>query len=276
MRLLQGGLALVAVYLLLVTLAWLFQRRLIYLPMDQRVPPVERVLAGAQEVVLRTRDGLSLGAWFLPARNPEPMAAVIFCNGNAGNRSYRAAFAAALGREGISVLLFDYRGYGGNPGMSTEEGLVEDLQSALGFVQFEKDFPADKIVLVGESLGAAVAVAAAVDTPPAGLVLRSPFLSMTAVGKLHYPFLPVALLLKDRYPNEGRVPKLRCPLLVLAGEEDRIVPAEQSRRLYEAAGSADKRFVLFRGADHNSDVFLDGPAMIQEIVTFVQRVVPQR
>jgi fermentation-respiration switch protein FrsA (DUF1100 family) len=123
-------------------------------------------------------------------------------------------------------------------------------------------------VYFGESLGAAVAVQLAVERPPMALVLRSPFTSLADVGRVHYPFLPVRLLLKDRYSSIERVGGLRSPTLVLAGARDGIVPWQQSRRLAEAIPEP-KRFVLIPNADHNSFELLAGRRLIGEVVRFV-------
>jgi fermentation-respiration switch protein FrsA (DUF1100 family) len=259
--------AMAALFLGVVLLAWLFQRKLIYLPLGQYVPPASDVLAGAREISFHTEDGLELAGWFVPGEPGAP--AVIVFNGNAGNRSFRAPLAEALTRVGFSVLLFDYRGFGGNPGSPSETGLAADARAARAWLGAQEEVDPRSIVFFGESLGAAVALAAAIDEPPAAVILRSPFTSMTAVGKLHYPFLPVGLLLKDRYPSIERIGGLSCPLLVLAGERDRIVPAAQSRALYDAAPAGRKRLVEIPGAGHNDYELLAGPRLIEEVVRFV-------
>lgn len=119
----------------------------------------------------------------------------------------------------------------------------------------------------GESLGAAVAIGLAVEQPPAALVLRSPFTSLADVGRLHYPYLPVRLLLKDRYDSIGRIQDVSCPVLVVAGGADGIVPARQSRHLFDAARQP-KRYVEIRGADHNDWELLAGRALLREVVRF--------
>jgi hypothetical protein len=177
----------------------------------------------------------------------------------------RAPLATALVRNGLSVLLFDYRGYAGNPGRPSEDGLAADARAARTWL----DAHSDRIAYLGESLGAAVALRLAVEHPPSALMLRSPFTSLTDVGRLHYPRLPVAQLLSDRYPSIDRIENLGAPLLVIAGERDSIVPAELSRRLYDAAPEP-KRFVLVPGADHNDPELLDGPEVVAEIVRFAQ------
>jgi uncharacterized protein len=164
-------LALVA---LLLALLWTLQRRLIYLPFPAVVPPAVAVLGGARELTLRTADGLALGAWFVAPAGPGRGMAVLVAAGNAGNRSLRAPLAAALAREGLSVLLFDYRGYGGNRGRPTEAGLARDVRAALGFLREEVGIPRDRILYYGESLGAAVVAELAAEHPPSGTATRSP------------------------------------------------------------------------------------------------------
>jgi fermentation-respiration switch protein FrsA (DUF1100 family) len=145
---------------LLVALLWAVQRRLIYFPLPRDLGSVATALPGAEEVTFETEDGMRLGGWFLPAAGGKSSGAtVLVFNGNAGDRSFRAPLAAALSRAGLSVLLFDYRGFGGNQ---------RDAVGGRG------DVDPDRLVYFGESLGAAVAVAVAAEQPPAALVLRSP------------------------------------------------------------------------------------------------------
>jgi fermentation-respiration switch protein FrsA (DUF1100 family) len=237
------------------------------------VPPASVVLPGGQDVVLETDDGLRLGAWFSPARSPQPARrrgpAVLVCNGNAGDRTLRAPLAAALNDAGLSVLLFDYRGYGGNPGRPSEHGLAADVRAARSWLAAAAQVDPNRIAYFGESLGAAVALGLAVQTPPAAVVLRSPFTSLADVGRLHYPWLPVGALLLDRYESIDLVGRLSAPLLVIAGECDTLVPAGFSRRLYDAAPEP-KRFVVVPRADHNSVELLEGRRVIGEIVRFLQ------
>jgi uncharacterized protein len=265
---LVGVSALLALVLVVIALAWLFQRRLIYLAEPGKVPAVATILRSGEDVAFETADGLRLRAWFVPAGG-QSQATVLVLNGNAGNRAARAPLAAELSRAGLSVLLLDYRGYGGNPGSPSEPGLLADARAAQAYLTARGDVDPARLVYFGESLGAAVAVQLAVERPPMALVLRSPFTSLADVARLHYPFLPVRLLLKDRYPTIGQVGGLRCPVLVLAGARDGIVPPEQSRRLAEAIPER-KRFVLIPGADHNSFELLAGQRMIGEVVRFVR------
>ncbi|MCV2490750.1 lysophospholipase [Geodermatophilus sp. YIM 151500] len=242
-------------------LLWGLQRRLVYFPDTSPVPPAATVLPGARDVVLATSDGLELGGWWLPAGAPEAPA-VLVANGNGGSRALRAPLARALSDAGLAVLLFDYRGYGGNPGSPSEEGLARDVRAARAFLV--EEVPAAPLLYFGESLGAAVVTGLAVEHPPAGLVLRSPFVDLAAVGSHHYPFLPVRALLRDRYPVAERVARVDVPTTVVHGGADSIVPPAQSRAVAEAA--ADLHAVVeVAGADHNDPVLLDGPEVVAAV-----------
>src|SRR5574341_1213800 len=267
-RILIGVGAVTAAVVILVALAWLFQRRLIYLPSPGRVPPAPAVLHAGEDVAFDTADGLRLAGWFVPAATGRSRATVMVLGGNAGNRVARAPLAAELSRAGLSVLLVDYRGYGGNPGSPSERGLLADARAARAYLAARGDVDPARLVYFGESLGAAVAVKLAVEQPPMALVLRSPFTSLADIGRVQYPFLPVRLLLRDRYAALERVGGLRCPVLVVAGAADGIVPWEQSRRLAGAIPEP-KRFVLIPNADHNSLELLAGQRVIGAVVRFV-------
>jgi len=250
----------------LVALLWSQQRRMIYFPTPGPLPPAAAVLPNGRDVVLETDDGIRLGAWYFPARTPGP--AVLVCNGNGGNRWLRTELAAALSRAGVSALLFDYRGYGGNPGRPTEDGLAADARAAQAWLAAQPDVDPNRIAYFGESLGAAVAVGLAVQRPPAALLLRSPFTSLADVAAVHYPWLPARRLLLDRYPSIERIASVSAPVLVIAGDRDDIVPASLSRRLYDAAAEP-KRWLLVPGAGHNDRELLDGRQMMDAIERFL-------
>ena len=249
----------------IVALLWFAQRSLIYFP-DSHVPPPAAVgLPHAEIVTFDTEDGLHLAAWFVPAREPARDRTVIVFNGNAGHRGYRAPLAARLAEEGFSTLLVDYRGYGDNPGLPSERGLQRDARAALAYARSRPDVDPSRVIYFGESLGAAVAIALAAEHPPAALVLRSPFTSMADIGQHHYPFLPVRWLLRDRYPSIDRIGRIACPILIIAGSVDRVVPPASSMELYEAAPEP-RRLVVIEDADHNDEALAWGPQVIEEIV----------
>lgn len=262
------ALVILAVLLSLVVAVWTLQRKLIYFPFGAVPGPDALGLEGATAVSFPTADGLSLKGWFI-SRTDSPEFLVIVFNGNAGNRAFRAPLADALAQAGLAVLLFDYRGFGGNPGFPTEEGLKHDARAAHAYVVSRTGGGQRRLVYFGESLGTAVAAELAVEYPPAALILRSPFTSMIDVGRHHYSFLPVRWLLRDRYATIERIARVNAPLLVIGGDNDRIVPIEQSRRLFEAAGDP-KSLLVIRGADHNDDALLAGREMIEGVLRFLR------
>lgn len=207
-------------------------RRLLYFPDTSRPILAATGLRGAREVRLATEDGLSLLAWWIPPRRSQPVLA--YFHGNGGHIGYRAERFRKLALLGFGVLLVEYRGYGGNPGSPSEEGFYRDARAALAFLE-QQGVPPERLVLYGESLGTAVAVRMASEHPAAALVLESPFTSIEALGRHHYPFLPVALVLRDRFDAASAIGEVRAPILVLHGEQDEIVPAKFARALFEAA-----------------------------------------
>jgi hypothetical protein len=253
---------------LILAVVWTQQRRLIYFPFGAVPDPRAVGLEGATPVTFPTADGLVLNGWFV-SRTPTPDFTAIVFNGNAGHRAFRAPLADALARANLAVLLFDYRGFGGNPGVPTEDGLKHDARAARDFVVARADVDRNRLVYFGESLGTAVAAGLAVDYPPAALVLRSPFTSMTDVGRHHYPIVPVRWLLRDRYDTIDRIAHVKAPVMVIGGDADRIVPIAQTRRVFEAARDP-KSLLVIKGADHNDDSLLHGREMIEGVRRFLE------
>jgi fermentation-respiration switch protein FrsA (DUF1100 family) len=266
---------LIVALLALAGIAYLYftQRSMIYFP--GREAPSEVLLPDdARSIELHTRDGLRLAGWFLPPRNgpmpSQPGPAVLIFNGNAGDRSHRLPLAIALAERGYGVLLFDYRGYAGNPGSPSEEGLRADALAAAEALAAQPEVDSARIAYFGESLGAAVAGAAATERPPVALILRSPPPSMVEMGRHHYPYLPVVdPLLLDRFPLTEQIRELSVPLLILVAGTDEIVPAALSRRVFDAA-SEPKRWVVLTAADHNDPALLAGEELLAAVTAFLE------
>lgn len=253
-------------------LAWGGQRRLLYFPSP--VVPVD-LPDGVEEVVLATSDGLDLQAWFLPAggRTDDLVGAtIVLFHGNGGNRVARLPLARKLSRAGAEVLVVDYRGFGGNPGSPSSDGLALDARAALDWVAARPDLDRDRVVLFGESVGAAVAIEVAVQRPPAALVLRSPFTSLADVTRVHYPVVP-AWFLRDGWPSVDRMAEIDVPTLVVVGDADTTVPVEQSRAVAEAAAGPGT-FEVVPGADHNDPALLHGRLVVDLVVAFLVEHLP--
>jgi len=244
-------------------------RRMIYYPTATSPPPVDRVLPGGREVGYRTEDGLDLRGWYRPEVGPY-RATALFAPGNGGDRSLRAPLASALAEHGIATLLVDYRGYGGNPGSPSSAGLARDVRAARWYLLDELRAAPQRLFYLGESLGCAVVVELATEHPPAGLLLRSPFVSLASVARVHYPFVPVGALLPDRYPVAAQLSRVTVPTTVLYGGADAVVPPAQSRAVARAAGGPVS-VIEVPGADHNDSVFLDGQPVLEAVLALVGR-----
>jgi len=222
----------VVAYAALVGGLYLFQRQLLYLPDKTRPELLGLEKLGVREVMLSTEDGLSLLSWYLPARPGRPV--IAYFHGNGGHIGYRAQRLLRFAREGYGVLMPEYRGYGGNPGAPSETGFYADGRAALAFLDHEA-IAATRLVLYGESLGSGVAVELAVRHEIAGLILEAPFTSVAEVAQCHFPFVPAARLVTDRFDSLSRIGRVRAPILVLHGEGDRVVPVRFGRALLDAA-----------------------------------------
>ena len=264
-------LTLAGTLLVLTTLMLAFERQLIYFP--SRVLDLEPEDLGLEheEVFLAADDGVRIHAWLLPVAGARRL--VLVCHGNAGNVSHRLDRARQMQRRlGVSVLLFDYRGYGRSEGSPDEEGTYRDARAAYRYAVETKGIRPEAIVLFGESLGAAVAAQLALETPARALVLESAFTSIPDMARAAYPFLPpVGPLIRTRYATVAKARRLTLPLLMLHGERDDIVPLAQGRRVFEAAGGP-KRFVTIAGAGHNDTYLVGGDAYWDAFAAFLDSI----
>jgi uncharacterized protein len=269
-RLGRGLLVLALLVGTVVGVLWALQRQLIYFPDPTPVPPVAHVVPGGRDVTLRTSDGLELGAWFIPAGPARDTGmAVLVAPGNGGNRVGRVGLAEELSRRGLSVLLMDYRGYGGNPGSPSEEGLAADADAAVAALE-ELGYASSKTIYFGESLGSGVVAALQARHPPAAMVLRSPFTDLADVGAHHYPWLPVRMLLRERFPVVDHITASHVPATVIYGLRDSVIPSELSARVADSAPALKERVVL-ENADHNDPVMF-GPKVADAVERLSRRV----
>ena len=254
-------LTILASLVFLVVMAVIFEERLIYFPSDDLEVTPRALGLRHEELTLVTSDDHRLHAWFLPSPigHVEPGAerfTVLMCHGNAGNISHRLDRTLLMHSNlGTDVLLFDYRGFGQSSGRPNELGTYDDVRAAYRYLVEDRGIAEDRIVLFGESLGAAVALQLATEVRVAGLVLEAPFTSIRDMAKEAYPFLPNGWV-RTRYENIEKIPTLQMPLLVVHGTDDKTVPFAQGKVLFEAANEP-KRFLPIEGAGH-ADSFLVG------------------
>jgi len=243
---------------------WMWQERLIYFPAGDPGSPPD----AWEELEVTSTDGVDLTAWVRVDEAATDRPVVVVFPGNAGNRAGRIPLGNTLAEEGYSVVLAEYRGYGGNPGSPSEDGIVSDALATVAAIR--RRLPSNGgLVYFGESLGAAVAIATAEQTRPDAIILGSPFTSMTDVGRFHYPWLPVAVLLRDSYPSLARInggALEGIPALVIGGTGDRTVPIEQSRQI--AAALAASMYEV-ENVDHNDPAIRSAPSMVAVVSGFI-------
>ncbi|MDE0385288.1 MAG: alpha/beta hydrolase [Defluviicoccus sp.] len=254
-RMLRYLTAAVVGYALLTGGLYLGQRRLLYFP--DRAPPDLALagLDGMEPAALATDDGLSLLAWYAPARGTGK-ATLVYFHGNAGHIGHRAGKVRPYLDAGHGMLLVSWRGYGGNDGSPTEDGLYRDGRAAFAFLD-RLGVASETTVVYGESLGSGVAVQMARERRVAGVVLESPYTSIPSVAAHHYWYLPAAWLVRDRFDSLSKIGGIGAPLLVLHGERDRVVPVEFGRELF-AAAREPKTWRGFAQAGH--DLYASGAA----------------
>ena len=194
-------------------------------------------------------DGTRLHGWYVG--HPKPLATVLFCHGNAGNVTHRNEVLRGLRNvSGASVLVFDYRGYGRSEGSPDEKGLLADARAARTWLAQRTGNPENQIVLMGESLGGAVAVDLAAEEGARGLVLENTFTSLPDAAAYHMPWLPLRLVMRTRFNSAEKIGRYQGPLLQSHGDCDTIVPYALGRRLFERANEP-KEFLTIPGGDHN-------------------------
>lgn len=228
---------------------FLFQRSFLYMPDSARPEPAEWHLPEMTPITVNTDDGIELLAWHCPPRQPE-QATILYFHGNAGHIGMRASRIRPYLEAGYGVLLLEYRGYGGNPGRPSEDGLYRDAGAALAFLD-QLGLERRQVVLYGESLGTGVAVWLASQETVGGLILESPYTSLPDVAQAHFPFFPVSMLMLDRFDSYSRIKSIQAPLLVMHGAHDGIVPVRYGRTLFEAATTPKTGFFPARASHHD-------------------------
>jgi fermentation-respiration switch protein FrsA (DUF1100 family) len=212
-----------------------------------------------EDVWFAGAGGAKLHGWFVP--HPTPRASLLFCHGNGEHVARLAPMLARLRQlAAVSVFAWDYRGYGRSAGKPTEQALLADARAAQLWLAEREDIRPEAVVLYGRSLGGAVAVGLAAEHPVRGMVLERTFADMVETAAYHFPWLPVKLLMRNRYPSAQRIAAYNGPLLMSHGTADRIVPFEMGKRLFDAATTPNKRFFVVEGGDHNGpqpDEFYD-------------------
>lgn len=224
--------------------------RFLFQPARYPAGPWDQKPDCCEEIRFESSDGTPLNAWMV--RADDPAAVVLYCHGNSGNISlYGRWMERVRERHRLTLMVFDYRGYGKSEGEATVEGVLADAAAARTKLATLAGCPEEKLLLWGRSLGGAVAIQLAAAKPPAGLILESTFPSFREVADLHQPALSW-LVPRDRLNSVEAIGDVKCPLLQAHGTADRLIPLAMGKKLHEAAGSSTKRLLVKEGGDHNN------------------------
>ncbi len=256
-------------YLAVTAAVWVLQPRLLYFPERKHDAAPDDIGLPYESVSITTADGVKIHGWYIPSERSR--GAVLFCHGNAGNISHRLFFIELLNRMGMNTLIFDYRGYGWSEGKPTEEGTYRDAEAAWNYLLSEKKFKPGEIVILGRSIGGAIAARTAREHKPGALIVESSFTSVKDIGAEVYPFLPVRWLSRYDYDTLGFIRDVSCPVLVIHSPQDEIIPIHHGLSLY-AAANAPKEFLEIRGS-HNEGAVVSGKLYTDGIDSFIARYI---
>jgi fermentation-respiration switch protein FrsA (DUF1100 family) len=232
------------------------EKALIFRPAGRVVDaPPPRLALAERRVTYASTDGVTLSAWIVPAREAasSPHGWLLVCHGNLGNIGYaqRPEFYALIRDLGISLLAFDYRGYGDSSGTPDETGVYADATASYQYLTRTLSVPPERLVLFGHSLGSGVAIELASRVPAAGVIVEGAYTSVVERGQEIFPYFPVGLIATQRFPSRDRIAGIPVPKLFLHSPEDRVIPYAHGRRLFDAA-RAPKRLVDVAGGHEDA------------------------
>lgn len=232
------------------------EQHFIYFPEPSHEATPARIGLDYEEVTFSATDAAQLQGWLVPGQAEAPV--VLFCMGNAGNISHRLETLQLLHQLGVTVLIFNYRGYGTSEGRASEAGTYSDITGAINFLN-KRGWDTDRIILFGRSLGAAVGLEGSLRSAPAGLIMEAPFTSIKAMGRHHYPLLNSLLgwLIGAKYDNLSKIADLEAPLLIIHGKNDNICPPSMAEELY-ARAPQEKQIFWIPAAGHNDGFVVGG------------------
>jgi pimeloyl-ACP methyl ester carboxylesterase len=257
-----------AIYIVVILLLFLNQHKLIYHPSKNVEKTPEELGIEFEEITLFTQDNLKLNAWFIPGK--QDGITILFCHGNAGNLSHRLETIQIFHDLGLNFFLFDYRGYGLSEGITTESGTYLDSEAAWKYLTETKGIPPEKIIIIGRSLGGAIATRLASLKNPLGLITESAFLSIPAMARALYPIFPTKLFTRYEYNTGQYLNNVKCPKLIMHSPDDDLVPYHHSEKLLETAYEP-KSFLKLAG-DHNNCYFNCIDMYRDRLETFIREI----
>ena len=222
------------IYFFILIYTYIFQRNLLYHPSENNYSG-DQILVNVEKIKIETKDNIKLVSWF-HEKNLSKYKTILFLHGNAGSLENRIHKINHFKDMDVNFLIIAWRGFSGNEGKPTEKGLYEDARSAIRWLK-SKGVSENNIIIYGESLGTGVTTEIAQNKNFGGIILESPFTSMIDAGKDKYPYLPVKLLLKDKYESNKKIQNIKSPILIMHGKVDKIVPFHMGKKMYELANN---------------------------------------
>lgn len=239
-------------YLFLIMAAFLSQEKLIFHPEQLSKDFRFDLSEGAEEAFLNTVDGEKINALFFPGSKNE---VILYFHGNAGSLAGWQQVSDDFTDKGYSLLIIDYRGYGKSSGEITEKGLYLDAEAAYQFLTETKEFLPDDIIIYGRSIGSGIATELARRYQTKGLVLESPFSSLKKLANQKMPFLFPSLFLQFHFDNINKLDSISCPVLLIHGEQDTLIPVSHARNLYQAYSGKKKLVIIPQGTHNDLSLF---------------------
>ena len=257
--------SIILAYLAIIIFIYFYQRNLLYNPSENNYLN-DKINFKYQEIFIETDEDIKLKSWFIK-KDLKKFKTVVFFHGNAGNLLNRVHKLNELNKLNLNVLLTSWRGFSGNKGKPTEKNLYYDAKQVVKWLK-TKGLDNKDIVLYGESLGTGIAIELASKNNFGGIILESPFTSMADTAKIYYPYLPVNLLLKDRYDSKSKIKNIKTPILIMHGKMDNIVPQRMGLELFERVN--DPKFSYFPDNDDHMMEYND--KLLKNINLFINKI----
>jgi hypothetical protein len=257
--------SIILAYFVIILFVYFYQRSLLYNPSENNYLN-DKISFDYKEIFIETDKNIELKSWFIE-KDLKKFKTILFFHGNAGNLFNRVYKLNELTKLDLNILIISWRGFSGNEGRPTEKTLYHDAEEAVKWLKAQ-GLDNKNIILYGESLGTGVATELASKNNFGGIILESPFTSMADVAKLYYPYLPVNLLLKDRYDTKSKIIDIRTPILIMHGKEDNIVPQKMGLELFEKANNP--KFNYFPESDDHMMEY--NSQLLNKIKLFISKI----
>jgi fermentation-respiration switch protein FrsA (DUF1100 family) len=255
----------VLAYFIIILFVYFYQRNLLYHPSENNYLN-DKITFNYEEIFIETDKNINLKSWFIK-KDLNKFKTILIFHGNAGNLFNRVYKLNELNKLDVNILLISWRGFSGNKGKPTEKNLYHDAEEAVKWLN-NRGAISKNIILYGESLGTGVATELGTSNAFGGIILESPFTSIANAAKIYYPYLPVNIILKDRYDSIGKIKNITTPILIMHGKKDNIVPQKMGLELYEKANQP--KFSYFPENDDHMMEYNDN--LLNSIKLFINKI----